>query len=150
MNTTMKSVSIVRADLGNPAHADAIVNLIDEYARDPMGGGAAIPPATLSRIIPGLRAHPACLVWLAFDGEQPLGVTICFLGYSTFQAAPLINIHDVAVTTAARGRGIGRMLMNAVEAHARSIGCCKLTLEVRADNHVARGLYRDLGYSEVR
>jgi ribosomal protein S18 acetylase RimI-like enzyme len=33
-----------------------------------------------------------------------------------------------------------------VEREAASRGCCKLTLEVRADNPAAAGLYRALGF----
>jgi hypothetical protein len=31
-------VRVCRADYANPAHAAAVVNLLDAYARDPMGG----------------------------------------------------------------------------------------------------------------
>ncbi|MGH7947959.1 MAG: GNAT family N-acetyltransferase, partial [Candidatus Binataceae bacterium] len=37
----------------------------------------------------------------------------------------------------------------AVEAKARKLGCCKLTLEVRRDNTCARGLYRKVGFDQV-
>jgi ribosomal protein S18 acetylase RimI-like enzyme len=143
------SVSIVAADLSDAAHARAIVKLLAEYALDPMGGGVELDPTVLARVVPGLRAHPACRIWLAFDGDDAVGVAICFIGYSTWSAKPLINIHDIAVSRAARGRGVGRAIMAAVEAAARAMGCCKITLEVRDDNIVARGLYRELGYSQA-
>ena len=37
-------------------------------------------------------------------------------------------------------------MLEKVEDIARSRGCCKLTLEVRADNPGAAGLYRKLGF----
>ena len=55
-------------------------------------------------LIPGLRAHPACYVFFALRTEKPVGFAICFLGFSTFTARPLINIHDLFVQASARGR----------------------------------------------
>jgi ribosomal protein S18 acetylase RimI-like enzyme len=49
-----------------------------------------------------------------------------------------------------RGRGIGRGLLAAAEAHARAQGCCKLTLEVQEDNTPARSLYERFGFADVR
>ncbi len=69
-------------------------------------------------------------MFLAYDGEAAVGVAVCFLGFSTFAAKPLVNLHDVAVVPTHRGRGVGWALLAAVEAKARELGCCKLTLEV--------------------
>ena len=79
----------------------------------------------------------------------PVGFSICFLGFSTFNARPLINIHDIFVDSAVRGLGIGAMLLERIEAKARELNCCRITLEVRKDNHVARGLYRKVGFDRV-
>jgi len=43
---------------------------------------------------------------------------VCFRGFSTFAAAPLINVHDLAVVPGFRGQGIGRRLLEAVEMYA--------------------------------
>ena len=99
--------------------------------------------------MPGLRAHPACYVFLAWRDGLPVGFSICFLGFSTFNARPLINIHDIFVDSAVRGIGIGRMLLERIEAKARELNCCRITLEVREDNRVARGLYRKVGFDRV-
>ena len=52
----MQGIAIVEADLGNPQHQDAIVHLVDAYARDPMGGGKALPEEVRTALIPGLAA----------------------------------------------------------------------------------------------
>ena len=36
------SIEIINGDLANPAHAQALVHLLSEYALDPMGGGKAL------------------------------------------------------------------------------------------------------------
>jgi len=137
------------ANLQDAQDADAVVMLLDAYARDPRGGGEPLPAQVKERLVAGLRAHPTARVWLAFDAAQPVGVCVGFVGFSTFRALPLLNIHDLAVLPAARGRGIGRALLGAAEAHARASGCCKLTLEVQEDNTPARALYARSGFRDV-
>ena len=139
-------VRILQADLDDPAHAAAVLAMTRDYARDPMGDGADLPADRQAVLVERLRAHPTTLVFLAFAGDEPVAIATCFVGFSTFAARPLVNIHDVHVTAAYRRRGVGRALLAAVEAKARELGCCKLTLEVQENNHVARALYRSLGF----
>lgn len=142
----MEPVVIVDADLADSEHCAALIDMMDLYMRDPMEGGEPASEQVKRDLIPGLRAHPACYIFLAYRGRSPIGFTICFLGFSTFQARPLINIHDIFVKSELRGHGIGRLLLDRIEAQARSINCARLTLEVREDNHPARALYRRVGF----
>src|SRR5216684_8550246 len=142
-------IQIIDADLANLEHQRAIVAMLDAYMRDPMEGGAPMPEATRRDVIPGLRAHPACYSFLAYLDDTPVGLSICFLGFSTFNARPLINIHDIFVESSLRGKGIGRMLLERIETKARKLNCCRLTLEVREDNQPARTLYRKVGFDRA-
>lgn len=146
--SAMSAVRVVAADLGDPSHGEAIVAVLDSYARDPMGGGTPLSPEVSATLSDRLRAHPTTRAFLAFDGDEPVGLAICFLGFSTFAARPLLNIHDLAVLSGRRGRGIGRALLAAVEEAARAEGCCKLTLEVLDSNDRARGLYASFGFGD--
>lgn len=141
------SNTILRADLSQTAHAKATLQLLDTYARDIMGGGEALSAHTRDHLIDALRTRPGVHVFLAFDADKPTGLAICIEGFSTFACAPLLNIHDFAVAPAYRGRGIARGLMAAVEAHARQLGCCKITLEVLEGNTTARQLYESVGFA---
>ena len=85
--------------------------------------------------------------WLAWDGKVAVGVLIAIGGYSTFYAAPTLNIHDLCITSTHQGRGIGTSLLLAAEEYAKENGCAKLTLETRRDNPGARRLYKKLGYA---
>lgn len=134
------------ADLDNSAHQAAVLAMIDAYSRDPMGDGQPLSSDARERLIPGLRQHPTTLIVLAFDGDLPVGVAVCFLGFSTFAARPLVNLHDVAVLPSHRGLGVGRGLLEKVEARARELGCCKLTLEVLDKNEPALRTYRAAGF----
>jgi len=139
-------IRIIEADLSLPAQQEAVLAMVDAYSRDAMGDGKPLDPDVRAQLIPGLRRHPTTLIFLAFDGEQPVGAAVCFIGFSTFAAKPLINIHDFVVLPTSRGKGIGRQLLKAVEAKARELGCCKLTLEVMDKNHQAVRMYQAIGF----
>jgi ribosomal protein S18 acetylase RimI-like enzyme len=140
-------VEIREVDFSDAAQCAGIVEVINSYAIDPIGGGHPLSPEVQTRLVPGLREHPTSLVLLAFAEGRPVGVAVCFFGFSTFAARPLLNIHDLAVVPEWRGRGVGRALLTAAEDRAVERGCCKLTLEVRDDNR-ARALYERFGFTD--
>ncbi|HTE20053.1 MAG TPA: GNAT family N-acetyltransferase [Armatimonadota bacterium] len=145
----MMPVEIVEADLAREDHQQAVVDLINAYAMDPMGDGKPLPDEVRRALIPGLRRHPTTLIFLAYQEESAVGIAVCFRGFSTFAARPLINIHDLAVLPGHRGQGVGRLLLEAVERKARELGCCKLTLEVLENNHRARQVYGAVGFVQA-
>ena len=55
--------------------------------------------------------------------------------------------HDLVVDSAFRRQGVAAQLLDAVEAHGRELGCCRVTLEVRVDNGAARALYAREGFA---
>jgi GNAT superfamily N-acetyltransferase len=142
----MSRIQIIHADLANLQHQYAIVDLLDAYSRDPMGDEQPLPEDVKQRLIPGLREHPTTIVFLAYDGDKPVGIAVCFKGFSSFKAKPLINIHDLAVLPEWRAQGVGRKLLDAVAAHGRQLGCCKLTLETQERNP-AQKLYKSVGFA---
>ena len=149
LRAAVMAISLVTADLADPGHRDAVRDMIDAYARDPHGAGHGLPADVLERLVPGLAQHPTTVVFLAFDGSTPAGVAVCFRGFSTFTARPLLNVHDLAVHPAYRRRGVGRALLEHAASHARGLGCVKLTLEVREENEAARALYRACGFGDA-
>ena len=145
--TNSTDVSILQADLDRPDHQAAVVAITAAYALDRMANGAPLPPDVLERLIPGLQAHPTTLVFLAAVGGQFVGLATCFVGFSTFAARPVVNLHDLCVLDTHRGQGIGRTLLRAVEQAALERGCAKVTLEVLEHNRPARSLYESLGFT---
>jgi GNAT superfamily N-acetyltransferase len=139
-------MTIVEADLGRRDHQEAVLAMTEVYSRDAFGDGKPLNPQARERLICGLRSHPTTLVFLAFDGEHPIGIATCFTGFSTFAARTLVNIHDLAVHPDFRKRGVGRGLLEAVERRARDLGCCKITLEVLDRNHSAMAAYKAFGF----
>jgi ribosomal protein S18 acetylase RimI-like enzyme len=139
-------IRIVEADLSLAQHKEAVLAMVDAYSRDPMGNGKPLESDVRAGLIRGLQEHPTTLIYLAFDEDSPVGAAVCFIGFSTFAAKPLINIHDFVVLPAVRGKGVGRRLLEAVEKKARELGCCKLTLEVMDNNHQALRMYQAAGF----
>ena len=59
------------------------------------------------------------------------------------------EVLTLAVKPAARGRGLGRALIQALAAHAETLGAGHLFLEVAHDNPAALALYAGLGFKQV-
>ncbi|APE27461.1 GNAT family N-acetyltransferase [Aurantiacibacter gangjinensis] len=148
MSTTAPELTIALADYDDPADGAAIVGLLDAYARDPMGGGEPLADTTRDTLVDALASFPGAFSLIARLDDTAVGLANCFTGFSTFAAAPLVNIHDMAVLPAHRGKGVGRALMQAVEAEALKRGACKVTLEVLGGNDTAKALYRSCGYGD--
>ena len=139
---------IQRVDYRNVNDAKALVFLLDSYARDPMGGGEKLNADAAGRLCGDLASIPGAVSFIAWHNDRPVGLVNCFEGYSTFNARPLLNVHDIAVLQGHRGRGVGRSLLKAAEAHARSRGCCKMTLEVLGGNAPAVATYERFGFRQ--
>lgn len=145
----MSEFEIFQADLTCPEHQEAVLAMLNAYATDPMGDGKPLSEYARSHLIEGLARHPTTLIFLATRHTKPCGIAICFRGFSTFAAKPLINVHDFYVTAEVRGQGVGRALLGAVENEARATDCCKLTLEVQENNSRARSIYDRFGFAQA-
>lgn len=141
------NISIQQADYHNPEDAQTIVNLLDTYACDPMGGGEPLSQFVKDNLIVELAKRSFAVSLIAFADTKPVGLLNAFEGFSTFKAKPLINIHDIIVLSEYRGMQIGQKLLQAIEAIAREKNCCKITLEVLEGNKSAQGAYRKAGFA---
>ena len=139
-------LEIRKVDLSNLEEGRLAVSLLNEYACDPMGGGEPLDDKVREALPEALSTRPGAHALIAWLDDEPVGLAMCFEGFSTFACKPLINIHDFMVRSAYRGKGIGKALMGAVTDMARDLGCCKVTLEVLEGNHPAKALYRAMGY----
>lgn len=137
---------IICADLSKPMHAKAIVDLMSQYALDPMGGGKDLPQEVKSNLAACLGARNDVTVLLAYMNAEAIGLLTAFEGFSTFKCKPLLNIHDIIVKSGFRGRGIAGQLLEAIEPIARAKDCCKLTLEVLSGNEPAKVAYQRQGF----
>jgi GNAT superfamily N-acetyltransferase len=142
-----KKLEVCRLDLSDPGHAKALIELLDHYARDPMGGAAGgLNEGTRLHLVERLQYLPAYHGGIAWCDGQAVGLINCFTGFSTFAARPLLNVHDLVVLRQRRGCGIGQAMLAWAESTAREVGCCKLTLEVLSGNRKALAAYERAGF----
>ena len=142
------TLSVVQADYFDAQHQQDIPYLLDQYAKDPMGGGQPLSEQVKGNLVKALSKLPHAFSVIAYVDDKPAGLVNCFEGFSTFACQPLINIHDVAVLNDYRGQGISQQMLAKVEEIARERGCCKLTLEVLSENSIAMSSYKKFGFSD--
>lgn len=87
-------------------------------------------------------ANPRALVLAAVDRGGLLGKAVVLFR----RDSDIARLYSIAVDDAARGRGIAKTLLRAVERGAVARGCTRLRLEVNQANPAAIALYEKLGY----
>lgn len=120
-----------------PADLDAIMAI--EAATFP---GDAWSRETMARELAGEHGH----YLVAVDST---GAVDGYAGLSAARGGEQGDIQTIAVAEHARRRGLGRTLLLALLAEARSRGVREVLLEVRADNPAAQELYRSLGFEQL-
>ncbi|HSU73980.1 MAG TPA: ribosomal protein S18-alanine N-acetyltransferase [Terrabacter sp.] len=80
----------------------------------------------------------------AYVVEEEAGHVLGYAGVDL--GGEVADVMTMAVAPAARGRGLGRRLLDELVARAREDRAEHLMLEVRADNDVARNLYDSNGF----
>jgi len=141
-------LSILNVDLQNPLHCNHVIKLLNDYMNDPMGNNSPMPKGLGVQIISGLKKHPAYLGFFVLSGDDYAGLANCNINFSTFQAKPLINIHDFIVASEFRKIGAGGFLIQGILDYADKNGFCRVNLEVREDNYPAKSLYKKMGFSD--
>jgi len=91
------------------------------------------------------RNQSRVLLAQAADGAA-IGFVQLFPSFSSVRAAPIYILNDLFVAPAARGRGVGRLLMKAAADAARQAGAARLTLSTAITNAPAQALYESLGW----
>lgn len=143
------NINIVSCDYTNTDHLNALGDLMNAYIADNMGGGEALSKLKQLRLVDGLNQHPTSIVLLAMCKDVFCGLLVAFENFSTFTVSPMINIHDLIVIPAYRGKNIGYLLLKEIIEIANSKKCSRITLEVRNDNLVAQNLYKKIGFAEA-
>lgn len=101
--------------------------------------------ATVDDIHASLFGEPAyaeCL--LAFDNEEALGFALFFNNYSTFLGKPGLYLEDLFVSPAARGRGVGKLLLQRLAAITLERGLGRMEWAVLDWNKPAIDFYESL------
>jgi GNAT superfamily N-acetyltransferase len=108
------------------------------------------PRVTLERleaVFARLALYPDYRVWVALDGERMLGTyALCIVDTLGDRCVPEGIVEDVAVAEAARGRGVGRTMMEHAMERCRAAGCYKLVLSSNLAREGAHRFYDALGF----
>ena len=94
-----------------------------------------------------MLAHEAITQFVARDGDGRI------VGVSTLATFPIPTgrrawVEDVIVDEALNGRGIGRLLTDAMLTRARELGCTTVDLTSRPSREAANHLYRKVGFTQ--
>jgi ribosomal protein S18 acetylase RimI-like enzyme len=143
-------IEVNKADLSILADASALVQLLNEYALDPMGGGQELSQYVKDNLVDELEKRDRTHVVLAKVDGVAAGLLICIEGFSTFACQPLLNIHDIVVSKTYRGQGLSKKMLAKAEEIAVQLGCCKITLEVLEGNKIAQAAYRSAGFTDYQ
>jgi phosphinothricin acetyltransferase len=103
-------------------------------------------PADIVKMIADRNA--AGHAFLVAEADGLLG----FATYSQFRGGvgyATCMEHTVVLSPQARGRGVGRALMQAIEDHARSTGAHQMIAGVSGENAQGRSFHASLGYREI-
>ena len=131
----------LRAD---PSNLDKIASLFDAYR------GFYGQPSNLtqsSNFLAERIARDESAIFFVQDANgEALGFVQLYPTFSSIDAHRTWLLSDLFTTPAARGRGVGTLLMNTARTFALLTGAKGLVLETATDNLGAQRLYESLGY----
>jgi GNAT superfamily N-acetyltransferase len=128
-----------------PADAAAVRLLMAEYLDEIAARmGASFDRSLYVDAAPDELAPPAGILLLGYDGERPVAC-----GAVRVIGAGVAEIKRMYVAPQARGRGLGRTLLRALERAAVELGCDTARLDTAATLTEAVGLYGSAGYVPI-
>lgn len=86
-------------------------------------------------------------ILVAEEAGQVVGMVNLLYTVSTALGERVALLEDMVVSAAARGSGVGSRLLDGAIAHARAVGCRRITLLTDGDNHAAQRFYRRHGFA---
>ena len=132
---------VLRADLGS---LDKIADLFDAYRvfyQQPSN-----LPQSWAFLAERLSANESVIFFAQNNEGQALGFVQLYPTFSSIDAHRTWLLSDLFTDSAARGQGVGTLLMNAARDFALSTGAKGMVLETAIDNLTAQRLYESLGY----
>lgn len=131
----------LRAD---PSGLDKIASLFDAYR------GFYGQPSNLTQsrnfIAERIARDESAIFFVEDANGEALGFVQLYPTFSSIDAHRTWLLSDLFTTPAARGRGVGTLLMNTARTFALLTGAKGLVLETATDNLGAQRLYESLGY----
>ncbi len=136
---TSETITIARADLTAEVSRALIRSLNDE-----LSGVYSEPGATHSRLDPEDVAGGRGTFLILYREGTPIGC-----GALRLLDAETAELKRMYVIPTARGTGLGRRLVTALEKEARALGVRRLVLETGVRQEAALALYRATGFHPI-
>lgn len=134
----------IKISTATKAEVAAIAHLFDAYRQFYQ---YAPDLALANRYIAERIEKADSLILLAQDASaQALGFCQLYPTFCSLEAKPIYALYDLYVAPAARGAGIGNLLLLAAEQSAREHGMCRLDLTTAKTNLPAQAAYEALGW----
>jgi ribosomal protein S18 acetylase RimI-like enzyme len=144
-----EAMDVVRIRGATAADLDALVRLLEVLFS--IEADFRPDPARQRRGLSLLLAVPdRAAVLVAEQGGAVVGMATAQLVVSTAEGGPAALVEDVVVLSGARGHGVGRALVGALEAWARARGASRLQLLADRENAPALRFYERLGWRGTR
>ena len=134
----------LKISVATKADVAAVAHLFDAYRQF-----YEYPPdlALASRYIAERIEKAESVILLAQDANgEALGFCQLYPTFCSLEAKPIYALYDLYVAPAARGAGIGNLLLLAAEDSARAHGMCRLDLTTAKTNLPAQAAYEALGW----
>ena len=129
------------------ADLDVVVPLFDAYRR------FYHAPADLEgarRFLLDRFSHNQSVIFLAFDGDMPIGFTQIYPSFSSVSMARIFILNGLFVSPEARSRGAGAALLNAATEFGSRAGAVRLVLSTELTNTTAQAVYETTAGSAIR
>jgi GNAT superfamily N-acetyltransferase len=105
--------------------------------------------AEMDARLKALRNHPEYAVFVAESSGRTVGLVGAYLGIALEFSGTYGRLTGVVVDEEHRGSGVGKMLMERIEAWLKERGARMVTLTSGKQRTEAHGFYRHLGYEET-
>lgn len=128
-----------------PADLDLLLPLLLDMERHYEGDGAQPEDVLRARLADGLAPGAPGVVLVAEEAGAALGFATLFPVFPARDGRPGAFLKELYAAEAARGRGVGELLMRRAARIARDLGAQRLDLMTGADNAGAQRFYERLG-----
>ncbi|WP_085746003.1 GNAT family N-acetyltransferase [Pseudomonas sp. R45(2017)] len=125
-------------------HLEAVAKLFDAYRG--FYGQSSNLEQSRAFIAERMAGNESAIFLVEDESGEALGFVQLYPTFSSIDAHRTWLLSDLFTTPAARGRGVGRLLMNTARDFSIETGAKGLVLETATDNFTAQGLYESLGW----
>ncbi len=131
---------------------EKIFKLIRELA-DTVGFAEQAPLIDIgiwSKTLRKMLASPDWVFLMAFEEGEAVGLALFFVRPTLTTGMNRATITEMIVTDSARGKGVGRRLIEEAKKQALKMGCSILAVSTELDNAGATGFYKKMGFNQER